>query len=64
MTEQKVYVAHYSVKTRDFTGTEILADPKVLGVFRNRVDAQDCINQFLDGQHTWENYEILERELV
>lgn len=64
----KVYVVMHtvSVYVEVAKGKEELveADPKILGVYWNRDAAQDYVDQFLDERNTWDNYSIMERELV
>lgn len=62
--EIKVYIVLHTINTTDLVGDVVEADPKILGVFRNKIDAQDYADQFLDECAVWENYSILERELV
>lgn len=66
--ETKVYVVLHTVRLdvskQYYLMDEIAADPKVLGVFREREDAEFHINQYLPDANVWERYEILERELI
>ena len=68
MTEQKVYIVLNTVRldvSKQYKDTQTVdAHPMILGVFRNREDAQFQVDQFRQDANVWENYEILERELV